>query len=149
MEHVEGVARPASGTTGVEKENSPRPDEAIVACPGGEAGVEDGGEGVDRVEAEEGGEEADGVVEGRLQWVHAGPGPGLGGGGGGGPGGGVVRLVVEAVDLPVQELPYVRNSVNPGFHVLRFTGLGTSKDASSYGWCRSAGTSTGTRWPPP
>ena len=42
-----------------------------MAGPGGEPGVEDGGEGVDGVEAEEGGDEADGVVEGILESLES------------------------------------------------------------------------------
>merc|ERR1712223_1698083 len=65
------------------------------------------GEGVDRMDAEADGDEGGGVVERRLHWVHVGPGEGRG----------VVRLAVEAVDLPVEELADVGDVCGPpGVH---------------------------------
>ena len=65
------------------------PVEPVVTQPGPEAAVHDDGEAVDRVEAQQDGDEGGGVVERRLHWVHAGPREG----------GRVVRLVVEVVNL--------------------------------------------------
>ena len=75
--------------------------------PGPHGAVHDDGQSVDRVEAETDGDEGSRVVEGGLHWVHVGPGEG----------GGVVGLVVEAVDLTVEELTKVwHRGRPPGVH---------------------------------
>ena len=75
--------------------------------PGPHGAVHDDGQSVDRVEAETDRYEGGGVVEGGLHRVHVGPREG----------GGVVGLVVEAVNLAVEELTEVRHRGRPpGVH---------------------------------
>ena len=75
------------------------PVEPVMTQPGPEAAVHDDSEAVDRVEAEHHGDQGGGVVEAGLHRVHAGAREGSG----------VVGLVVEIVNLPVEKFPEVRD----------------------------------------
>ena len=83
------VAVEVSMVEDVEVASTARPVEAVMTEPGAEATVQDDGEAVDGVEAEDDRDEGGGVVERGLHRVHAGAREGCR----------VVGLVVKVVNL--------------------------------------------------